>query len=121
MSDDAARPSAELLGAIAKGMPITADLSRSDILLVRPMNPDQVVVVAQAQPHSIAPLHSEDLTDRILTGNDAPAILEAWRRRRHLRVHTELPGKSQVLQDVRPFQDKMGQVIGLLSIETSLI
>ena len=77
--------------AIAKGMPITADLSRSDILLVRPMNPEQVVVVAQAQPHSISPLYTEDLTDRIFTGNDAPVILEAWRRRRHLRVHVELP------------------------------
>ena len=107
--------------AIAKGMPITADLSRSDILLVRPMNPEQVVVVAQAQPHSISPLYSEDLTDRIFTGNDAPVILEAWRRRRHLRVHVELPGRAQVRQDVRPIQDETGQVIGLLSIETSLI
>jgi two-component sensor histidine kinase len=121
MSDEAARPSAGLMEAIAKGMPITADLSRSDILLVRPMNPEQVVVVAQAQPHSISPLYSEDLTDRIFTGNDAPVILEAWRRRRHLRVHVELPGRAQVRQDVRPIQDETGQVIGLLSIETSLI
>ena len=121
MSDEAARPSTGLMEAIARGMPITADLSRSDILLVRPMNPEQVVVVAQAQPHSISPLYSEDLTDRIFTGNDAPVILEAWRRRRHLRVHVELPGRAQVRQDVRPIQDETGQVIGLLSIETSLI
>ena len=78
--------------AIARGMPITADLSRSDILLVRPMNPEQVVVVAQAQPHSISPLYSEDLTDRIFTGNDAPVILEAWRRRRHLRGPRRVAG-----------------------------
>jgi two-component sensor histidine kinase len=110
-----------LLGAIAKGMPITADLSRADILLLRPMNPEQVVVVAQAQPHSISPLHSEDLTDRIFTEAEAPAILEAWRRRRHMRVHTELPGRAQVLHDVRPIQDRTGQVIGLFSVETSLI
>lgn len=110
-----------LLGAIAQGMPITADLSRSDILLVRPMNPEQVVVVAQAQPHSISPLYSEDLLDRIFTANDAPVILEAWRRRRHMRVHVELPGRAQVLQDVRPILDRTGQVAGLLSIETSLI
>ena len=121
MSDEAARSSMGLLGAIAQGMPITADLSRSDILLVRPMNPEQVVVVAQAQPHSISPLYSEDLTDRILTGNDAPVILEAWRRRRHLRVHVDLPGRAQVVQDVRPIQDASGHVVGLFSIETSLI
>ena len=121
MSDDAARPRAGLLEAIAKGMPITADLSRSDLLLVRPMNPEQIVVVAQAQPHSIAPLHSEDLTDRVFTESDAPVILEAWRRRRHMHVHIELPGGAQVRQDVRPIQDATGQVVGLLSIETSLI
>jgi two-component system, sensor histidine kinase PdtaS len=90
-------------------------------LLLRPMNAEQVVVVAQAQPHSISPLYSEDLTDRIFTGNDAPVILEAWRRRRHMRVHIELPGRAQVVQDVRPIQDRTGQVLGLLSIETSLI
>jgi two-component system, sensor histidine kinase PdtaS len=121
MSDDANIAGNRLLGGIITGMPITADLSRSDLLLVRPMNPEQVVVVAQAQPHSISPLHSEDLTDRIFTGNDAPVILDAWRRCRHMRVHVELPGKAQVVQDVRPIQDKTGQVIGLLSIETSLI
>ena len=121
MSDDAERPWNGLLDGVIRGMPITADLSRSDLLLVRPMNPEQVVVAAQAQPHSISPLYSEDLTDRIFTGSDAPVILEAWRRCRHMRVHVELPGRAQVVQDVRPIQDKNGQVIGLLSIETSLI
>jgi two-component sensor histidine kinase len=110
-----------LLGAIAKGMPITADLSRSDILLVRPVDPEHVVVIAQAQPHSISPLYSEDLTNRIFAANDAPVILEALRRRRHMRVQEELPGRALVLQDVRPIQDRTGQIVGLLSIETSLI
>jgi len=121
MSDDAARPWSGLLEGIIKGMPITADLSRSDLLLVRPMNSEQVVVIAQAQPHSISPLYGEDLTDRIFTGNDAPVVLEAWRRCRHMRAHVELPGRAQVVQDVRPILDTTGQVIGLLSIETSLI
>jgi two-component sensor histidine kinase len=121
MSDDAEKTWSGLLDRIIKGMPITADLSRSDLLLVRPMNPEQVVVVAQAQPHSISPLYSEDLTDHIVTGNDAPVILEAWRRRRHMRVNVELPGRAQVVQDVRLIQDEAGQVTGLLSIETSLI
>ncbi len=40
-------------------MPITADLSRSDLLLVCPVNPEQVVVVAQAQPHSISSLYDD--------------------------------------------------------------
>jgi len=102
-------------------MPITADLSRSDLLLVRPMNAEQVVVIAQAQPHSISPLYTESLVNRILTARDAPVILDAWRRRRRLRVHREFPGAAPVMQDVRPIRDKTGEVICLLSIETSLI
>ncbi len=121
MSEEAAAAPTGLLEQIAQGMPITADLSRSDLLLVRPMNPEQVVVVAQAQPHSISPLHTEDLVHRILTSKDAPVILEAWRRRRHVRVHRELEDGAPVMQDVRPIYDKSGQAVGLLSIETSLI
>jgi two-component sensor histidine kinase len=121
MSEEAAAAPTGLLEQIAQGMPITADLSRSDLLLVRPMNPEQVVVVAQAQPHSISPLHAEDMVHCILTSKDAPVILEAWRRRRHVRVHRELEDGAPVMQDVRPIYDKGGQAVGLLSIETSLI
>lgn len=106
---------------IALGLPITADLSRSDLLLLRPMNADQVLVVAQAQPHSISPLHDEDLRHRILTSKDAPLILEAWRRRKRVVAQRELPSRAPVMQDVRPVFDGEGQVIALLSIETSLI
>lgn len=106
---------------IALGLPITADLSRSDLLLLRPMNADQVLVVAQAQPHSISPLHDEDLRHRILTSKDAPLILEAWRRRKRVVAQRELPTRAPVMQDVRPVFDERGQLIALLSIETSLI
>ena len=38
MSDDAERPWNGLLDGVIRGMPITADLSRSDLLLVRRPN-----------------------------------------------------------------------------------
>ncbi len=106
---------------IALGLPITADLSRSDLLLLRPMNAEQVLVVAQAQPHSISPLHTEDWRNRILTGKDAPLILEAWRRRKRIVAQRELFSGAPVMQDVRPVFDQSGGLIALLSIETSLI
>lgn len=102
-------------------MPITADLSRSDLLLLRPMNHDQVMVVAQAQPHSISTLHKDDLVGRIWTSNDAPLVLEAWHRRRFLRRQLQLPSGAPVVQEVRPVHDAGGATIGLLSVETSLI
>lgn len=106
---------------IALGMPITADLSRSDLLLLRPMNDDQVVIVAQAQPHSISPLYTEDLVGRTLTSKDAPIILEAWRRRKRVRSQRERVGIAPTMQDVWPVLDEAGQMIGQLSMETSLI
>lgn len=106
---------------VALGMPITADLSRSDLLLLRPMNPAQAVVVAQAQPHSISPLHTDNLRGRTLTAKDAPVILEAWRRRKRTRAQQELPSSAPTMQDVYPVVDEAGDVVALLSFETSLI
>ncbi len=106
---------------MALGMPITADLSRSDLLLLRPMNAEQAIVVAQAQPHSISPLHTDDLRGHTLTARDAPVVLEAWRRRKRTRVQRDLPSSAPTMQDVYPVLDEAGDVIGLLSVETSLI
>lgn len=112
---------AGLLRNVALGMPITADLSRSDLLLLRPQTAEQLLVVAQAQPHSIATLYADDLVGRSLTKEDVPVIVEAWHQRRHRRAQRDLPSGASVVQDVYPILAKDGAVAGLLSIETSLI
>ena len=106
---------------VALGMPITADLSRSDLLLLRPVNAHQVRVVAQARPCSISPLHTEDLVGRVLTHHDTPIVIDALRRRRALESSTDLQTGTPVRQDVRPILDETGKIAGLLSIETSMI
>ncbi len=121
MSDNAATSLTGLLVDIAKGMPITADLSRSDLLLVCPATSDRVEVMAQACPHSISPLYTEDLTGHFLRSADAPVIFEAWRHRRAVRAQRDVPGGVAVLQDVRPIFDDTQRIIGLLSFETSII
>lgn len=112
---------AGLLRDVALGMAVTADLSRSDLLLVRPLNAHQVSVLAQARPRSISSLHNEDLAGGILTGDDASLMLEAWRRRHTMHRQTELPSGAPVMHDVRPVWDADRNLLGLLSIETSLI
>ncbi len=106
---------------VALGMPITADLSRSDIILLRPINSGQMQVVAQAQPHSISPLYDEDLVGQVLASADTAGILEAWRRRRRTRVARERGGIAPTVQDIWPVMDEAGRMIGLLALETSLI
>ena len=109
------------LSDVALGMSITADLSRSDLLLLRPLHARAVQVVAQARPHSISSLHTEDLVGETLTAREIPLIFDAFRRRRRLQSQLDLPSGAPVVQDVRPILDAAGQVQGLLSIETSLI
>ena len=117
-----AGPDQALLEQIARGMPITADVSRSDLLLVCPREANEVIVVAQAQPHSIASLYSASLVGQTLTRSDAPLILEASRRRRHVRAHRDLvPSGAAVAQEVFPILGSDGRLLALLSVETSLI
>jgi two-component sensor histidine kinase len=110
-----------LLQNVEKGMGITADLSRSDILLVWPRN-EALIVAAQAQPHSIASLYDQKLIGDRLPSPSAPAALDALHGRRHIRTqHQILPSRAPVRQDIYPIFGHEGQVIALLSIEISLI
>jgi two-component system, sensor histidine kinase PdtaS len=106
---------------VALGMAVTADISRSDLLLLRPLPAGQVKIVAQAQPHSISPLHADSLIDRNWINRDAPVILDAVKKRKRMQAHRDLPGGAPVMQDVRPIFGHDGRLIGLLSFETSLI
>jgi two-component system, sensor histidine kinase PdtaS len=121
MTAEPGNTSAVLLRNVALGMALTADLSRSDLLLVRPLNAHQLSVVAQAQPRSISPLHDEDCTGQALTRREAPLLFDAWRRRHRVQEQLNLPSGAPVMQDVRPVLDAEGTLAGLLSIETSLI
>ena len=103
------------------GMPITADLSRSDLLLLRPLNAHQVKVIAQARPRSISPLHNQDFVGATLTAREAPRVFEALRRRRPVESQTDLQSGAPVVEDVRPIFGEGGDLLGLLSIRTSLI
>jgi two-component sensor histidine kinase len=106
---------------VALGLPIAADLSRSDLLLLRPINAHQVRVIAQARPRSTPPLHAEDLIGHVYTHRDLPIVFEALRRRKGVDTSTELSTGAPVTVDVRPVYGESGEIQGLLSIETGLI
>jgi two-component sensor histidine kinase/PAS domain-containing protein len=112
----------QLLQNIQRGMQITADLSRSDILLLFPRNANEVVVVAQAQPHSISSLYAASLVGKTLTSNDVPVILEAWHKCRHVHAQRDLvPSGAPLVQHVYPIRGHDRAVIALFSVEVSLI
>jgi two-component system, sensor histidine kinase PdtaS len=126
-SDDSAGSSQAdlaLLRNIERGMAITADLTRSDLLLLKPATGENdLVVVAQAQPHSISSLYSSSLIHKPLASLGSPLIMEGWRKRRHVRVQRDLlPSGAPIVQDVYPiFGQRRGIPIAVLSLEISLI
>lgn len=112
----------ELFENIGRGMAITADLSRSDLLLVRPVDAGRVEVVAQAQPHSIQSLYDDRLVGQTLTRQEAPVLLDAWRRGHKVRVQRDFyPSGAPIVQEVYPIAGLDDGPAALLSIETSLI
>ena len=111
------------LRRIELGMPIVADLSRADLFLYCRLTDHDAVAVAQAQPHSVSPVHSETWLGRQVSSAEKPVVLRALSHGRYTRGDmTLIPRGAPVMQEVHPIfgvDDKT--VIGVLSIETNLI
>ena len=119
---DLAEPDRELLRNIARGMAITADLSRADLLLLHPRSSNTFVVLAQAQPHSIASLYDADLSQAELSGAEAAVYVDAAHKGRHVRIQHELrPSGAPVSQEIFPVFGSGGKLLALFSVETTLI
>jgi two-component sensor histidine kinase len=112
----------DLLADVARGMAITADLTRSDLLLLKPIDAGRVEVIAQAQPRSIQSLYEARLVGQTLSRQEAPEILDAWRRGRRVRVQRDFyTSGAPIVQEVFPVLGAGGRPAALLSSETSLI
>ena len=116
------------LDRIGRVIPLLADLSRADILICVPRGEDRAEVVAQAKPHSIAPVHRAQMIGEMLTRDNAGALLRAMTERQYTRSQREYPrqGSSEgapapVVQEAYPVENPAGQVIGGVLIETNLL
>ncbi|MCB9078430.1 MAG: histidine kinase N-terminal domain-containing protein [Anaerolineaceae bacterium] len=67
----------EFLQTIAQQMGIVADLSRADILLYCRKSVGEFVVVAHAQPHSLAHVYNTNRTGTIISVKQRPEVLQA--------------------------------------------
>ncbi|MBC8249938.1 MAG: histidine kinase N-terminal domain-containing protein, partial [Anaerolineales bacterium] len=110
------------LQKIENDMPIVADISRADLLIYCSISPNRAAVVAQARPHSIAPIHPELVVGRTITAAEEPFVCQALSGGRSLHGNrTLIPDGAPVLQEVRPIRNEEEKVLGVLSIETNLI
>jgi two-component sensor histidine kinase len=110
------------LQKIENDMSIVADISRADFLIYGSVSPSRAAVVAQARPHSIAPIHPEPLTGQTMTAAEEPLVCQTLGSGRSVHGNrTLIPDGAPVLQEVRPIRNKTGKVLAVLSIETNRI
>jgi two-component sensor histidine kinase len=112
----------ELIRKVEAGLPLTADVSRADVLLCTPLEPQAAVVTFHAIPNSISSLYRKDATGRRLTLDEQPLLFQALRSGAGGRRQREvLSNGAPVIQDVYPIHGGAGRVIGAMLVETNMI
>ena len=105
----------ELLRRVAAGLPITADVSRADVLLCVQHSRHAALVAFHAIPNSISSLYRKDATGRILTDEEQPLLFQALRSGSGGRRQREvLSNGAPIIQDVFPIHTADGRVAGAL-------
>lgn len=112
----------EFLGRVAAGLPITADVSRADLLLCCLLSPQRILVVQHAAPISISSYYHECVTGRILNTDDQPLLHQALTQGRGGRRQLEVVARgAPVIQAVYPILNDERRVVAALSIETNMV
>ena len=112
----------ELLRKVEAGLPITADVSRADILLCTLFERDAALAAFHAIPHSISSLYRKDATGRTFTLDEQPLLFQALRNGAGGRRQREvLSHGAPIIQDVFPIHGRQGRVVGAMVVETNMI
>lgn len=112
----------DLLYQVETGLAIVADVSRADVLLCGQLSPKKSLVLSHIEPESISSLYRNNATGRVFTQEEQPLLLRTLRnggggsRRRRI-----LSSGAPVIQNALPIRNAIGNVIGVLLIETNMI
>ncbi|MFZ5919339.1 MAG: sensor histidine kinase [Chloroflexota bacterium] len=110
------------LSRIEQGMPIVADISRSDVLLYCLRDVKHATVVAQAAPHSVHPIYLRQVIGTQVSQQEEPFVFRALLKGRRQRGDMGLiADRAPIVQEVLPVRNEQGRVIGALSFETNLL
>lgn len=137
-----------LLYRIEAGLAITADVSRSDVMLCCLMDPQespssqfgviesrgiqrssvgQILVARHAAPHSLSSIYRDDMTGRTYTLTAQPTVHRALMEdRRDRMAEKKIPPErtssgAPVIQQVYTVHNAINQAIAALLVETNMI
>lgn len=109
------------LRAVEAGMCLTADVSRSDLLLCCLLASNRGLIVRHAMPSSIASLYPEEATGGLFGEEEQPLIMRVLHGGRSGREQREIKGsRAPIIQDVYPVLNDAGIVIGALAVQTNM-
>ena len=112
----------DLLYQIDASLPITADVSRADLLLCCLLSENRALVVQHTQPDSISSIYRQNATGRTLTIDEQPLLFRTLRS--GTRGHRQRPvveSGAPALQDILPVFNSGGTLIAALLIETNML
>ena len=112
----------DLLYQIEAGLPLTADVSRADVLLCCLLGRNRALVVEHTAPNSISSLYRQNATGRTFTVEEQPLLFRALRSgTAGQRQRQVISGGAPAIQDVFPIYNAAGKLIAALLIETIMI
>ncbi len=129
----------DLLQRIEDGLPITADISRADILVCTLLSTNRALVISHAMPSSISSLYRDEAGGRTFTREEQPLILRALSSGSGGRWQREvLRNGAPIIQDVYPIlsgtaarsgtersgdreENGAGKTIGAFVVETNML
>lgn len=111
-----------LLNRIEQGLPITADISRADILVCCRLSGQRALVVSHARPCSISPLYEQATDGRILSQDEQPLILHTLTSGSGGRQQREVVRNgAPIIQDVYPILNEHNLTIAAFVVETNML
>jgi len=111
-----------LLHRIELGLPITADISRADVLVCCRLSDARALIVSHARPSSISPLYAEPADGRMLTKDEHPLILHTLTSGSGGRQQREVVRNgAPIIQDVYPILNEKGMTIAAFVVETNML
>ena len=110
------------LERIAHNLGLAADLTRADILMCAPLGEAKCQVIHQARPHSMAPIHRQDLVGCPLPMTEAEQLHRVFASGRLLTEEVERWGETAPLvRQMIPVLAPDGRRVAVVTIETNLI
>ncbi|NPV09072.1 MAG: hypothetical protein HPY83_14045 [Anaerolineae bacterium] len=111
----------EFLARIERNLGIIADLSRADILMYVASGRD-FAIISQARPHSMAPIHRQNLAGSSVQLAEAGLIGRVFSSGRQATEEVERWGDTApMVRQLHPVRGPGGNVVAVVTVETNLI